>query len=125
MRGTDGSDAHTLTVPVQTIDHIFGEDTPPAVKIDVEGMENLVLKQMLESGKTPPVIFVDFDSICCCIGEKSACAKRAEEGEDVLKRLQSAGYERFELKNRGEYTFWRNPEGWTKHKKGHHRHHGH
>jgi FkbM family methyltransferase len=96
----------SMTAPVRTLDQILGGDTPSVVKIDVKGLENDVLKNLMKMQNAAPVIFVDFDSICCCWGDKDVCEKKALEGKDVLKRMATAGYETFE-KGEGDFTFWR------------------
>ena len=88
-----------------------GEDTPVAVKLDVEGLENDILERFLQQGaQAPPVLFVDFDSICCCLGSPAYCSRKKAEGEAMVGRLQAAGYELFRRQGGGgDYTFWRRP----------------
>jgi FkbM family methyltransferase len=109
MRSAGGA---TITVPIRTIEHIMGDATPAAVKLDVEGLENDILKRLLEKGsKAPPVIFVDFDSICCCLGTPAYCAAKKAEGEAMVRQMQAAGYQLFrQFEGGGDYTFWRQPQ---------------
>lgn len=108
MRGSGGS---TITVPVRTIEDILGDDTPAAVKLDVEGLENDILKRLLQKGKaSPPVIFVDFDSICCCMGTPTYCARKKGEGQAMISQMQAAGYQLFRHAGAADYTFWRPPQ---------------
>jgi len=106
MRGEGGS---TITVPIRTIEHIVGDDTPVAVKLDVEGLENDILKSLLQKGKAaPPVIFVDFDSICCCLGTPAYCSRKKAEGTAMVGQMRAAGYQLFrQYQGGGDYTFWR------------------
>lgn len=110
MRGAGGS--RSITVPVHTIEHIFGDDRPVAVKLDVEGLENDILPRLLQQGQqAPPVIFVDFDSICCCLGTPAYCAKKKAEGQAMVGQMQAAGYQLFrQHQGGGDYTFWRQPQ---------------
>jgi FkbM family methyltransferase len=110
MRNASGSVGSTMSVPVQTIDHIFGDKPPSVLKISVGGLENHVLKHMLHTGSAPLVIFVYFESICCCDGGKPFCRQMAEEGRDTLKQMREAGYEVFEQNKPGRVTLWRKPK---------------
>lgn len=109
MRNAGGS--RSITVPVRTIENILGDDRPVAVKLDVEGLENDILKRLLQKGHpSPPVIFVDFDSICCCLGTPAYCGAKKAEGEAMVRQMQVAGYQLFRRsQGGGDYTFWRQP----------------
>jgi hypothetical protein len=98
-----------MVVPARSLDSIQrenGHDQIDVLKIDIEGAEVQVLAELLvrRPSALPSVIFVDFDSVCCCFG--AGCAEKKQAGLAMISRLQAAGYEGLQ-KGKADWTFIR------------------
>jgi FkbM family methyltransferase len=83
----------TLTAPVKCLETIMKElnhDHIDVLKLDVEGVELVVLNQLLQSKIRPRFIAVDFDS--ARVGLMAECIK-------MVKRLHLANYEVIDFKD--------------------------